>query len=159
MGAQAAKIGAQLRQAVADAVKMLALEIDAELRRNTPIDTGHARRNWVPSVGSPNSSEADNDALHSQGVAQILAYTLEQGAAWVNNAVPYLLTLNYGHSSQRPAGWIERSIDAAMGKVQAKLAKAKSPVDISRLRDQYRSEVNEEAAGNIASAYSPFGDD
>jgi hypothetical protein len=60
MGRQAAAIGRELRHGIEQAAKMLVLQIARELRLNpsrggTPVDTGHARANWIPSVASPSS--------------------------------------------------------------------------------------------------------
>lgn len=132
--ASAAQIGDNLRAAVAHAVRMLALEIDAELRRATPVDTGHARRNWVPSVGQPNAQEAKDDSARAQGIADVMAYQLASGALWVANVVPYIRSLNYGHSRQQPAGFVERAIAVALQKVEAKLA---GKIDISGMRDAF----------------------
>lgn len=132
--ATAAQIGDNLRAAVAQAVRMLALEIDAELRRATPVDTGHARRNWVPSVGQPNTQEAKDDTARAQGIADVMAYELANGALWVANVVPYIRALNYGHSKQQPAGFVERAIATALQKVQAKLA---GKIDISGMREAF----------------------
>lgn len=160
MGKQAAAIGARLRKQLTSVTIMLALEVDKELRRNTPIDTGHARRNWVPSVGEPNRVEVKDDSAHAQGVAEVLAYKLGDGPLWVANMVGYVIHLNYGTSDQKPAGWIERSVDVAFQKVKAKLARAgKTDFDIDSLHAEYRSAVGGEGASNLASAYSPFGDD
>lgn len=160
MGKQAAAIGARIRKHIESAALMLVLEIDKELRRATPVDTGHARRNWIPSVGAMNTAEAKDDSAHASGVAEVLAYKLSQGVLWVSNAVDYVRFLNYGSSEQRPAGWIERAVDIAMQKVQAKLAKAgRMDFDIGGLRAEYQSAVGGEGAENLASAYSPFGDD
>lgn len=160
MGKQAAAIGARIRKHITSAAIMLALEIDKELRRNTPVDTGHAKRNWVPSVGEPNRVEVKDDSAHAQGVAEVLAYKLGDGPLWVATMVGYVRFLNYGSSSQRAAGWIERAIDVAFVKVKAKLARAgKTDFDIDSLHAEYRSEVGGEGAANLASAYSPFGGD
>lgn len=159
MGRQAAAIGERLLKQVADAMKMLVLELDRELRRVTPVDTGHARRNWVPSVGSQHTAEADDDAAHEQGIADVLAYTLDKGPMWVSNVAPYIQLLNYGHSKQRPAGFVEVSIDIAIQRTREKLAKKGSSVDLSAMQAEHRSQSGAQAAGNVASAYSPFGDD
>lgn len=158
----AAQIGDQLRAAVAGACKMLALEIARELKRQpaqggTPVDTGHARRNWIPSVGTPNTEEAQSDAAYAQGVAQVLAYELANGALWIANVVPYIRRLNYGHSQQAPPGFVEMAIDRALATVQQKMA---GKIDLSGWQSALRQEVGAGAAGNVAGAYSPFsGDD
>lgn len=151
----ASAVGANLRKAVTQAFRMLALEIDSELRRRTPVDTGHARRNWIPSVGQPNTTEAASEAEHAAGVAEVVGYELAAGPLWVANVVPYLRALNYGHSRQQPAGWVELAVDVAMQKVQTKL---RGRVDVTSLRSEFHSSVGGEAAGNLAAAYSPFGD-
>lgn len=152
----AAQVGANLRKAVTQAFRMLALEIDSELRRRTPVDTGHARRNWIPSVGQPNTEEAASDAEHAAGVAEVIGYELAAGPLWVANVVGYIRALNYGHSTQQPAGWVELAVDVAMQKVQTKL---RGRVDITALRSEFHSSTGGEAAQNLAAAYSPFGDD
>jgi hypothetical protein len=145
---------------------MLVLEIDKELRRSTPVDTGHARRNWIPSVGQRGAPGAISDTKREAGMQQILAYTLSQGALWVSNVVPYIERLNYGHSGQAPAGFVEMSVDRALATVRAKLAKRGSFIDLAPLQAEIRERLAEisdnqggQAAGNVASAYSPFGGD
>lgn len=155
MGSQAQRIGDEMRRAATNVVRMLALEIDAELRKATPIDTGHARRNWISSVGQPNTQVANDESAHAAGIQAVLSYQLASGALWVANAVPYIRALNYGHSKQAPAGFIERAVDLAMQKVQRKVQG--KGIDVSRLRSEFQSAVGGEMAGNVASAYSPFG--
>lgn len=157
MASQAQRITDALTRKVEGVCRMLALEIAAELKRmppaGTPVDTGHARRNWIPSVGVPNTSIATDDTASAQGIAAVLAYKLESGSLWVANVVPYIRALNYGHSTQAPPGFVERAIDNAMAKVQQKGG------DVSAMRSQFQNEVGGSAAGNVASAYSPFGGD
>jgi len=153
MGQQSARIGAALRSTAQRVCIALALEIDRELRLATPVDTGHARRNWVPSVGQPHQGAVQDDSAHAQGIAAVLAYELASGALWVANAVPYIRALNYGHSQQAPAGFVERAIDLAMATVSRKFG------HLTEMRTAFRQEVGGMAAENIASAYSPFSGD
>lgn len=160
MGAQSARIGDALRKHVSDVLKMLALEIDRQLRKLTPVDTGHARRNWVPSVGSRSLGEVDDESAHATGIAQVLSYKLTDGSIWVANAVAYIRALNYGHSQQAPAGFIELAIDTAFSVVRQRLAaKGRSTGQLDQMHAAFRSQVGGEVAGNVASAYSPFGDE
>lgn len=131
MGAQAARITDALTRKVEGVCRMLALEIAKELIKGTPVDTGHARRNWIPSVGQPNTQEAGDDSAHAQGVAEVLAYKLASGSLWVANVVPYIRSLNYGHSQQKPAGWVERAIALALAAVERKGA------DVSSMRESF----------------------
>jgi hypothetical protein len=155
--ASAAAIGDALRKEVAHACRVLVLELDRELRRATPVDTGHARRNWVPSVGQQLTEPVEDDAAHGAGIQQIIAYTLSQGALWVSNAVPYIQRLNYGHSTQAPAGFVEVAIDRAFATAREKLARKGSRVDLGAMHQQWKDEQAGTGADNVASAYSPFG--
>jgi hypothetical protein len=161
MGRQAAAIGERLHSALADACKALALEIVRELKRRgvgTPVDTGHARANWIPSVGSPSTTEApgNSTAAQDQGVAQVLSFKLGDGVLWVSNVVSYVPMLNRGSSKQAPALFIEAAVDRALTTVQQRFAKR---IDISELASGIRSQLGASGAENLASAYSPFGDD
>lgn len=142
-GSQAARIAAALRKRVTNVTRMLALEIDKQLRLATPVDTGHARRNWIPSVGEPNAAEATNESAHAAGVAEVLAYQLSQGAVWVANVVPYIRSLNWGHSKQKPAGFVDRAIALALQAV------ADKGHDVSSMQDAF-ARRNENAQGHGA---------
>lgn len=156
MGVHSARIGAELRAHVTRAVKMLALEIDRQLRIATPVDTGNARWNWISSVGAPNSNEADGPGPHAAGIQAVLSYELASGALWIANCVPYIRRLNDGWSQQAPSGFVERAIDQALTAVRQKLAAQGSAVDFSELQSSFRDAVGGEAAGNLAGAYSPL---
>ena len=120
---------ARLRAEVATVGKSLILEIDAELREATPVDTGHARANWVPSVGVPFTGE-DDGAAHDAGVAAVLAYSLGDGDLHESNNVPYIGRLIGGSSSQAPPGWDAAAMDRAVAAVQARHDAVE--IDVSR---------------------------
>lgn len=174
MGAQSRHVGAEIQKRIAAAAKALTLEIDKNLRKVTPVDTGHARANWVPSVGTPHTAQAETvkvagnvgSAAHAAGVAKVAAYKLEDGPLWVSNNVPYIRILNYGHSKQAPAGFIEFAVDQAL---QALRSNLKQFLDIDGMRATNTASAfatldraggyGAQGAANLASAYSPFGDD
>lgn len=148
-----------MRAETASIIKFITLGIDRRLRRNpsrggTPVDTGHARANWVPSIGSPfgGSVAGTSSSEHDAGVAAVLGYKLGDGPAWVTNNVPYILILNDGHSSQQPAGFIERAIDETLDEAREKFGEINVAAGT-------KGQLGGQMAGNIASAYSPFGDD
>jgi hypothetical protein len=128
--ADADAVAAQLNAAIALVAKSLILEIDAELRGATPVDTGHARANWAPSVGAPFTSE-DDGAGHDAGVAAVLAYRLGDGDLYESNNVPYIGFLLGGSSAQAPPGWDAAAFDRAVAAVQAR----HNEVDIDVSRD------------------------
>ncbi len=150
---QAASIGDSLRKDVAKAAKALILEIDSELRKSTPVDTGHARANWVPSVGQPHTGEAQGDAAHASGVGQVIGYELSMGPLYVSNGVPYVQNLNYGSSRKAPAMFVEAAVDRALAKIERKFGAGAVGFSSS----EYRSETGAAGAANMASAYNPLG--
>lgn len=133
MGKQSKAIGDQLRKAAATIVKATVLEIDANLREATPVDTGHARANWVPSIGTPATEVVSGEAANASGVAALLGYKLENGPAWESNNVPYIQVLNDGSSTQAPALFIEAAVDKALVTMQAKYGDA--AIDVEKFRD------------------------
>lgn len=123
MGAQADRIAAELTAHVERAAKALVLAITANLIAATPVDTGWARANWVPSIGAPatataGSPEAVSTAQQEAGQAAVLAFKLAQGTLYVSNNVPYIGVLNYGRSQQAPAGFIERAVEQALAEIK-----------------------------------------
>jgi hypothetical protein len=166
VGRQSEAIGRALRAELGKLCKMLALEIDKELRKSTPVDTGHARANWVPSVGSPHVGEVEQmrvarnvgSTAHANGVAQVLRFKLGDGDLYISNAVPYVPVLNLGWSDQAPRLWIEMAIDRAIATVSARYA-GRAVVDRASFLGQTaggRELLGGELAGNLADAYSPF---
>lgn len=158
MGAVADRIHAELTRTTENVVRFIVLGVTRRLRSNpsrggTPVDTGHARANWVPSVGDPFGSEVDNDSAHGAGVADVLGYQLGDGAAWVSNNVPYILALNDGWSKQQPAGFVERAIAETLLEAEQRFGDLARPVVAA-----ISSQIGAGGAENLAAAYSPFGD-
>jgi len=131
VGVQSKRIGDRLRAELGNVIKALILEIDANLREATPVDTGHARANWVPSIGAPHVGE-DTGAAHEQGVQRVLGYKLDDGPAFESNRVPYINSLNYGHSKQAPRMFIEAAVDKAVATIQQRYSVA---IDVSSLNE------------------------
>lgn len=110
---------------IQDAVKAVISHVLANLvasppEGGTPVDTGWARANWIPSSGQPfpltvGSREAVSAGRQQLGLAQVLtSYTLTQGPAHVTNNVPYIGKLNAGSSRQAPAGFVQAGIAKAV---------------------------------------------
>lgn len=113
-------VARDLRQFTERTVKRLALNVNAELVKRTPIDTGWARANWVPNIGGPvtetagtrDQAEAGRLDLgpRESGLASIAtSYTLGPEIHQTNN-VPYIQLLNAGSSQQAPAGFVQAAI-------------------------------------------------
>lgn len=110
-------------------MKKVALDIVANLSAapgegGTPVDTGWARANWVPQIGSPKTSvsgsraQAEKGLLPSDqqtGIAQVAtSYKLARGPIHITNNVPYIQRLDQGSSKQAPRGFIRRAIKKAV---------------------------------------------
>lgn len=101
----------------------LTLKITSNLQEATPVDTGWARANWVPSIGQPfrgfaGSREKINGSLTAEGVAKVAtSYQFSQGPIYVSNNVPYMRYLNEGSSLKAPAGFVQAAVQKAIGQV------------------------------------------
>jgi hypothetical protein len=82
---------------------------------------GHFRRNWVVSIAVPSPGERDGiDPAGASTLAAGLGETRIYARGKIGrplilqNNVPYASRLAEGHSTQAPAGWLDRAIDAAL---------------------------------------------
>lgn len=105
-------------------IKKITLDIHANLVRapdegGTPVDTGWARANWVPAIGTrfegtSGSRAAVSDGDAQAGIASVLGYKLAQGRVIISNNVPYIGGLNEGTSRQAPAAFVQAAIVKAV---------------------------------------------
>jgi hypothetical protein len=148
---------AALERETAKAAKSLILEIDANLRKATPVDTGHARASWLPSIGAPATDEPSgrSDADHATGVAAVLGFKLADGALYESNNAPYIQQLNLGSSTKAPVGFVETAIDQAQATIQSHYDSLQIDVTTSGAGTA-SDDVGGAAAGNLAEAFSPL---
>lgn len=105
-------------------IQSLTLDLTANLIETTPRDTGWARANWVPNIGSSIDKTAGTRDLaeagkidtgpQQAGQASIARYRLDQGAIFISNNVPYITRLNEGSSRQAPSGFVQQQIFRAI---------------------------------------------
>ncbi len=111
-------------EVVALSMNMVA-NLQEEVPLGTPVDTGWARANWLPSVGQPKELPSDvRDPTPAQVVARakvstdglndVLAWKLEDGPIFATNSVPYIGALNAGHSKQSPRGFVQFALEKAV---------------------------------------------
>ena len=121
MGDNRLQVMLQLEKFTASLVKKLTLNVTACLQDATPVDTGWARSNWVPQIGSPfrgtagTKEDADNgniDASTTQkGLSSVVgSYQITMGPVYISNNVPYIKFLNEGSSQQAPAAFVQASV-------------------------------------------------
>ena len=108
-------------------IRKVVLDVVANLRKagvdgGTPVDTGWARANWIPSHGgdSPTTPAGSKlsvgvaEAALQAGIGSLLSYKLLSGPVYVTNNVPYILRLNDGSSTQAAKGFVQAAITAAV---------------------------------------------
>jgi hypothetical protein len=83
-----------------------ALEIFSRVVERTPVDTGAARGNWIPSIGSPSEEITDNKDKSGNQTLQKIKAVVEQvkgdDSLFLSNNLPYLPKLEYGGYGDGP---------------------------------------------------------
>lgn len=131
MTAQVDGIIRELEELGERVVRSIVFEVTAELVGSTPVATGWARANWIPSIAVPDSAPKTNRptpgivsgaaAQQAAGLASMASYRFGEVAFIVNN-VPYIRKLNSGSSSQAPAGFVDRSVETGVAKAARSFA-------------------------------------
>lgn len=106
--------------------KWIALKLYGLILQKTPVDMGTLRGSWTISVGSQDTTPANRDSSAKQGegltsaekglfdaALTTMANTKLGQIIWINNAMPYVLRIEFdGHSSVKaPAGMVQISIN------------------------------------------------
>ena len=108
------RIAQDVEAASVEAMRKVALAVDAAVVLGTPVDTGRARSNWRVSIGTPVDGEIPPYKPGSHlglGETANAAKAMEQGYRtiylhndtsdiWISNNVPYINMLEHGHSPQ-----------------------------------------------------------
>jgi len=86
----------------------------------TPVDTGWARSNWIPSIGNEftkrvGSKQSVSFGDQISGTQKLLSYTRDKGTVFISNNVPYIGILNSPETT---------SLKAQPGFVQAAIIRA-----------------------------------
>ncbi len=117
------KIDLELEKATIKTVRKLALAIDQGIVLSTPVDTGRARGNWLPSINAPilKADENSNDISGSGAISKMssLLPSVKFGdTIYITNNLAYIGRLNDGHSAQAPAGFVEKAVQIAENMVK-----------------------------------------
>lgn len=121
------RIAALLQAATEEVIRRISINVTAELIERTPVDTGWARANWIPAIGTaPDDEVAELDRAgrvagvtsargwQSIGTASLTGYRLDRGNVFISNGVPYIGLLNDGTSDQAPKGFVQDAIVAGI---------------------------------------------
>ena len=102
-------------QAVADAMKQVAIAVVSDVAPATPIKSGQAQANWLVFVGNPSpfySANANSNGGWRESVANAQARLANYhgGDIHIVNNVPYIAELNRGSSRQAPALFVQSAV-------------------------------------------------
>jgi hypothetical protein len=80
----------------------------------TPVDTGRARANWQPSLGTPATGTiefTDKDGSATIANMQSVLLSINVGdVIFLTNNLPYIRRLEEGYSQQAPAGMVALTV-------------------------------------------------
>lgn len=117
--------GRQVEKGVEQVIRAVAREVDAAVVQSTPVDTGHARSNWIVQLNSAATEEISNVdqsgkvssfersglGAISRGEQVIGRFNVQRDMSiHISNNVPYIEQLNAGSSTQAPAGFVQQAI-------------------------------------------------
>lgn len=89
-------------------VRAVALKVDSELVNTTPVDTGRARANWLPTLNIP--ANYSNASLTPQSPEDVTKAFKITDTIYITNNLPYINRLNDGYSQKAPAGFVQMAI-------------------------------------------------
>jgi hypothetical protein len=106
----------KVRQSFLKTHRRIVFQVASRIIQLTPIDTGRAAASWELSIGFP-SEEADLGPgswagakemaiVAARAVVERIVESNMFEKVYLNNTVPYIDYLEYGHSSQAPAGMV-----------------------------------------------------
>lgn len=118
----------KVTQAISDGMTAAVIELNSNLALETPVDTGAAHWNWIPSIGLPSgdivASRGEVSSAAGSGSAQraetvLTGYNvLMDGDIWISNNLPYIGELNNGSSQQADAGFVDALVSNTGEKIK-----------------------------------------
>lgn len=112
------KFSAKTKEDFGELVAQVAMQVYQNLIYTTPVDTGRARANWIPSIGIPSSQ--------TRGVVGVSELILSAKATfdgrqlkdfptlYIANNLDYVVYLNQGSSKQAPANFVEAAVSSVI---------------------------------------------
>jgi len=94
---------------IKEVVRKTAFNIDTDLVNMTPVDTGRAESNWLPSVNIPRGDTVGVGG--KTAISPIIANVGIDDTIYIANNLPYIQRLNSGWSSQNTTpSWVEAAV-------------------------------------------------
>lgn len=110
------KTGAKIPDRADQITRQVALAADRQVVLSTPVDTGRARGNWQPSLGSPAEGTLEVGQARDEATAVVAGYVggRPDSVIFITNNLPYIVPLNNGSSQQAPPEFVAIAIDSAL---------------------------------------------
>ncbi len=125
--AQLQAFGELVQQEADEVFQIVATEVGQSVINLTPVDTGRALSNWNAGINAPDDVYRETeDPLDSKTSARLAGEfkSLKFGdTAFLTNATPWVIFLEYGSSKQSPNGMVRRTIANFDGLVKAAVSK------------------------------------
>lgn len=99
------KVQAHLTSNMVQVLTLLMAETDARLKMKSPVDTGRFRASWTIGIGQLDTSVAPVAGNVATPEPRIPAVSLGS-TIYHANSLPYARRLEYGYSTQAPAGMV-----------------------------------------------------
>ena len=116
---QTIKVLGELQKFIKDTTVKVSINATAEVSADTPVLTGWAQANWIPSIGAKSddpfgSREAVSLSAQNAGIALLLGTYQLPHLVHITNNVPYIGVLNTGTSTKAPSDFIQTAIAKAI---------------------------------------------
>lgn len=120
----AKSIGVTIKQAQ----EKVAYDLFSMIVKATPVGTGRAKGNWIPSSGTPvydfDPERKDKDGSSTLAkMSSILESHKEGESIFITNSTPYILMLEYGWSKKAPNGMVRISVNSIKASMQNAISK------------------------------------
>lgn len=91
-------------------IRAVCLSVTAEVVERTPVLEGRLRGNWFATIGAPSDAQTDETDKTGKPTISRAGGAIKSAPGtqwWLTNNLPYVLAIEYGHSSVKaPAGMV-----------------------------------------------------
>lgn len=113
----------RVRQVIGAAI----LDLDDDLRRNSPVDTGYFINSWQAQAnGAPAAREGFEGPNAGAGADAATIFSGVGGTVSLVNTAEYAPYLANGHSPQAPAGWVESAANRLQDHVNSHVMQSRA---------------------------------
>lgn len=110
---------------ISEVRRKVSFALYTNITRRTPVDTGRLRASWFMSDAEPAGGTAPEGQRSGGGATQeafgnvTATFAKPYDTTWIVNNLPYAGPIEFGHSSQAPAGMVRISLAEVEAEVRA----------------------------------------